>query len=50
METDALGKDEKGKEEPETPDANNLAIEFSNRRRSIYNLTDSWKEVFQRGD
>jgi len=45
VETDALGKDEKGKEEPETPDANNLAIEFSNRRRSIYNLTDSWKEV-----
>ncbi|KAL9304189.1 hypothetical protein ACSQ67_021452 [Phaseolus vulgaris] len=49
VETDALGKDEKGKEEPETPDANNLAIEFSNRRRSIYNLTDSWKEVSSEG-
>ncbi|BAT98190.1 hypothetical protein VIGAN_09182700 [Vigna angularis var. angularis] len=49
VETDALGKDEKGKEEPETPDANHLAIEFSNRRRSICNLTDSWKEVSEEG-
>ena len=46
METDALEKDEKGKEEPETPDANHLAIESSNRRcRSLSYLTDSWKEV-----
>ncbi|KAK7389728.1 hypothetical protein VNO78_25013 [Psophocarpus tetragonolobus] len=49
VETDALGKDEKGKEEPETPDANNLAIESSNRRRSVSNLTDSWKEVSEEG-
>ncbi|CAJ1950573.1 unnamed protein product [Sphenostylis stenocarpa] len=49
VETDALGKDEKEKEEPETPDANHLAIEFSNRRRSICNLTDSWKEVSEEG-
>ncbi|XP_027337706.1 protein LHY-like isoform X2 [Abrus precatorius] len=45
VETDALEKDEKRKEEPETPDANHLAIESCNRRsRSVSNLTDSWKE------
>ncbi|RDX68680.1 Protein LHY, partial [Mucuna pruriens] len=49
VETDALEKDEKGKEEPETPDANHLAIESSNRRRSVSNLTDSWKEVSEEG-
>ncbi|KHN06378.1 Protein LHY [Glycine soja] len=49
VETDALEKGEKGKEEPETPDANQLAIEFSNRRRSVSNLTDSWKEVSEEG-
>ncbi|XLU30509.1 hypothetical protein S245_066575, partial [Arachis hypogaea] len=46
LETDALEKDEQGKEVPEIADANNLAIESSNRRsRSVSNLTDSWKEV-----
>ncbi|KAG4379607.1 hypothetical protein GLYMA_16G017400v4 [Glycine max] len=49
VETDALEKGEKGKEEPEIPDANQLAIEFSNRRRSVSNLTDSWKEVSEEG-
>ncbi|KAJ1390619.1 late elongated hypocotyl and circadian clock associated-1-like [Sesbania bispinosa] len=50
VETDALEKDGKGKEEPETPDANHLATESSNRRsRSISNLTDSWKEVSEEG-
>ncbi|KAK7349365.1 hypothetical protein VNO77_06680 [Canavalia gladiata] len=50
VETDALEKDENRKEEPETPDANHLAIESSNRRsRSISNLTDSWKEVSEEG-
>lgn len=48
VETDALDKGEKGKEEPETPepDANYLTMESSNRRsRSDFYLTDSWKEV-----
>ncbi|KAL1367138.1 hypothetical protein HN51_021201 [Arachis hypogaea] len=50
LETDALEKDEQGKEEPETADANNLAIDSSNRRsRSVSNLTDSWKEVSEEG-
>ncbi|KAJ1408350.1 late elongated hypocotyl and circadian clock associated-1-like [Sesbania bispinosa] len=50
VETDALEKDGKGKEEPETPDANHLATESSNRRsRSVSNLTDSWKEVSEEG-
>nr|XP_025678412.1 uncharacterized protein LOC112778292 [Arachis hypogaea] len=50
LETDALEKDEQGKEVPEIADANNLAIESSNRRsRSVSNLTDSWKEVSEEG-
>ncbi|KAL2336292.1 hypothetical protein Fmac_010738 [Flemingia macrophylla] len=49
VETDALEKGEKGKEEPETPDANHLAIDSNNRRRSISSLTDSWKEVSEEG-
>ncbi|XP_020216646.1 protein LHY [Cajanus cajan] len=49
VETDALEKDEKGKEEPEANDANHLAIDSCNRRRSISNLTDSWKEVSEEG-
>ncbi|KAK7275457.1 hypothetical protein RIF29_16574 [Crotalaria pallida] len=52
VETDALEKDEKGKEEPEAPepDANHLTMEFSNRRsRSVFNLTDPWKEVSEEG-
>lgn len=50
LETDALEKDEKGKEELETLGANLLAAEFINRRyRTVSNLTDSWKEVSEEG-
>ncbi|XP_028752274.1 protein CCA1 isoform X2 [Neltuma alba] len=50
IETDALEKNEKGKEESLTPDANHLTTEPSNRRsRSAGNLTDSWKEVSEEG-
>ena len=45
-ETKILEKDEKEKEEPNTPDVNLLGTELNNRHsRSISNLTDSWKEV-----
>ncbi|KAI9076807.1 hypothetical protein K1719_028748 [Acacia pycnantha] len=50
IETDALEKNEKGKEESLTPDANHLTTDPSNRRtRSSCNLTDSWKEVSEEG-
>ncbi|CAJ1976046.1 unnamed protein product [Sphenostylis stenocarpa] len=49
-ETEILEKDEKDKEEPNTPDANLLGTEPNNRRsRSISYLTDSWKEVSEEG-
>ncbi|KAK4847466.1 hypothetical protein QYF36_002258 [Acer negundo] len=46
VETDALEKQDKDKEEPKEDDANHLALESINRRsrsNSIFN--DSWKEV-----
>ncbi|XP_054783334.1 LOW QUALITY PROTEIN: protein LATE ELONGATED HYPOCOTYL-like [Prosopis cineraria] len=50
VETDALEKDEKGKEENKEPDANRLAIDSRNRRaRSASCLPDSWKEVSEEG-
>ncbi|KAK4267096.1 hypothetical protein QN277_023929 [Acacia crassicarpa] len=50
VETDALEKDEKGKDEEKEPDANHLAIDFRNRRfRSACSLPDSWKEVSEEG-
>lgn len=49
-ETEIQEKDEKEKEELNTPDANLLGTEPNNRRsRSITNLTESWKEVSQGG-
>ncbi|XP_028795794.1 protein LHY-like [Neltuma alba] len=50
VETDALEKDEKGKEENIEPDANHLAIDSRNRRaRSASSLPDPWKEVSEEG-
>ncbi|GLT84864.1 hypothetical protein SLE2022_030740 [Rubroshorea leprosula] len=49
-ETEALEKDEKGKEETKEADANHPAAESSNRRnRSSSNMSDSWKEVSEEG-
>ncbi|KAJ7951398.1 LHY protein [Quillaja saponaria] len=49
VETDALEKDVKGKEELKEPE-NHLASESSNRRcRSSNNITESWKEVSEEG-
>ncbi|GKV49392.1 hypothetical protein SLEP1_g56146 [Rubroshorea leprosula] len=49
-ETEALEKDEKGKEETKEADANHPASESSNRRnRSSSNTSDSWKEVSEEG-
>lgn len=46
VETDALGKDEKEKEETQEPDLNHSATDSSSRRsRSAGSLLDSWKEV-----
>ncbi|XP_037496229.1 protein LHY isoform X1 [Jatropha curcas] len=46
VETDALEKLEKGKEETKETDTNHLAIESSSRRsRSNSSMSDSWKEV-----
>nr|A0A0G3VTN5.1 RecName: Full=Protein LATE ELONGATED HYPOCOTYL; Short=PhLHY [Petunia x hybrida]AKL88450.1 late elongated hypocotyl [Petunia x hybrida] len=51
VETDALEKDEKGKEEPEEPNVNLLAGDAANRRgrNCISNSNDSWKEVSEEG-
>ncbi|KAK4268957.1 hypothetical protein QN277_022178 [Acacia crassicarpa] len=50
IETDALEKNEKAKEESLTPEANHSTTDSSNRRnRSPGNLTDSWKEVSEEG-
>ncbi|KAI4328991.1 hypothetical protein L6164_021300 [Bauhinia variegata] len=50
VETDALEKEDKQKEDSKAPDPSHLATEFSNRRcRSITNITDSWKEVSEEG-
>ncbi|KAJ7963405.1 Protein LHY [Quillaja saponaria] len=49
VETDALQKDEKGKEELKEPE-NDLVSDSSNcRSRSSSNITDSWKEVSEEG-
>ncbi|KAK7354874.1 hypothetical protein VNO80_20426 [Phaseolus coccineus] len=49
-ETEIQEKDEKEKEDPNTPDASLLGTEPNNRRsRSISNLTESWKEVSEGG-
>ncbi|KAL0002425.1 hypothetical protein SO802_016206 [Lithocarpus litseifolius] len=54
-ETDALEKQEKGKEEPKEPDANHSAADTSNRRccssssRSVSYMNDSWKSVSEEG-
>jgi MYB-related transcription factor LHY len=46
IETDALEKNEKGKEEPKEADANHPASELNCRRsRSSSSMSDSWKEV-----
>lgn len=46
VETDALEKQEKGKEESQEIDPNLAATDSGNRRsRSSSNITDSWKEV-----
>nr|AII99804.1 late elongated hypocotyl a [Dimocarpus longan]AII99805.1 late elongated hypocotyl b [Dimocarpus longan] len=50
VETDALEKQDKDKEEPKEVDANHPASEPSNRRsRSNTNINDSWKEVSEEG-
>ncbi|KAJ4850250.1 hypothetical protein Tsubulata_018315 [Turnera subulata] len=50
VETDALRKHEKGKEEPNEADANHTASESSCRRsRSSSSTSDSWKEVSEEG-
>ncbi|XP_021611101.1 protein LATE ELONGATED HYPOCOTYL isoform X2 [Manihot esculenta] len=50
VETDALEKLEKDKEESKEADTNHLVTEFSNRRsRSSSNLSDLWKEVSEEG-
>ncbi|KAF8379829.1 hypothetical protein HHK36_029278 [Tetracentron sinense] len=50
VETDALGKSEKDKEESKEPDVCPPAGELNNRRsRSISNMNESWKEVSQGG-
>ncbi|KAK7837093.1 protein cca1 [Quercus suber] len=54
-ETDALEKQEKGKEEPKEPDANQSAADTSNRcccsssSRSVSYMNDSWKSVSEEG-
>lgn len=49
VETDTLGKHEKGKEESKEPDVSNTTSSDSNRRARISNnnINDSWKEVSQ---
>ncbi|KAA8516230.1 hypothetical protein F0562_019409 [Nyssa sinensis] len=50
VETDALEKHEKGKEEPNELDASHGAGDSNNRRgRSSSNTNDSWKEVSEEG-
>nr|AAQ73524.1 circadian clock associated1 [Mesembryanthemum crystallinum] len=51
VETDALQKNDKGKEEPLEPDISQIAGELNNRRNRIAsnNLNDSWKEVSEGG-
>ncbi|XP_062091275.1 protein LATE ELONGATED HYPOCOTYL-like isoform X2 [Humulus lupulus] len=50
VETDALEKQENGKEEMQEPEANQSVSECSNRRsKSICNTLDSWKEVSEGG-
>ncbi|XP_061969466.1 protein LATE ELONGATED HYPOCOTYL-like [Populus nigra] len=50
IETDALEKTEKGKEEPKEADANHPASESNCRRsRSSSSMSDSWKEVSEEG-
>ncbi|XP_054780534.1 protein LATE ELONGATED HYPOCOTYL-like isoform X2 [Prosopis cineraria] len=49
IETDALEKNEKGKEESLAPDANHLTEPSNRRSRSAGNPTDSWKEVSEEG-
>ncbi|XP_044491313.1 protein LATE ELONGATED HYPOCOTYL-like [Mangifera indica] len=50
VETDALEKHEKGKEESKEADPNHLATDCSTRRtRSSSNVSDSWKEVSEEG-
>ncbi|XP_055807521.1 protein LATE ELONGATED HYPOCOTYL-like isoform X2 [Solanum dulcamara] len=50
IETDALEKDEKGKEEPQESNINLLAGEAANRRcRNFISPTESWKEVSEEG-
>ncbi|XP_008244199.1 PREDICTED: protein LHY isoform X2 [Prunus mume] len=50
VETDALEKQEKGKEELKEPDLNHPASDSTYRRsRSIINISDPWKEVSEEG-
>lgn len=50
IETDALEKDEKGKEEPQESNINLLALEAANRRcRNSVSPIESWKEVSEEG-
>lgn len=50
IETDALEKDEKGKEEPQESNINLLIGEAANRRgRNFISPTESWKEVSEEG-
>ncbi|XP_019252092.1 PREDICTED: protein LHY [Nicotiana attenuata] len=50
LETDALEKDQKGKEEPQEPNVNLLAGDAGNRRgRNCISPNDSWKEVSEGG-
>ncbi|KAJ4728007.1 Protein LHY [Melia azedarach] len=50
VETDALEKHEKGKEEAKEVDANHAATDSSTRRsRSSCNISESWKEVSEEG-
>ncbi|XP_049401077.1 protein LATE ELONGATED HYPOCOTYL-like [Solanum stenotomum] len=50
IETDALEKDEKGKEEPQESNINLLAGEAAIRRcRNFISPTESWKEVSEEG-
>ncbi|GAV87380.1 Myb_DNA-binding domain-containing protein [Cephalotus follicularis] len=49
VETDALEKNEKGKEESKEADANNPTSDSYRRSRSSSNITDSWKEVSEEG-
>ncbi|KAK9743237.1 hypothetical protein RND81_03G226600 [Saponaria officinalis] len=50
VETDALGKNDKGNEESKEPEENHAASDLSGRRIRIFgNTNDNWKEVSEEG-